>query len=74
MTNLEFLEETAFANDSAGLVPEVSGYFPDSDAGSASISANGVATGTETFPTGLTIYGRWSSFKLASGGVIAYIG
>jgi len=71
---ITFLEETTFANDANGLVPAVAGYFPDSDAGSASISANGVATGTETFPAGLTIYGRWSSFQLATGGVIAYVG
>jgi len=71
---ITFLEETAFENDATGLVAEDDGYFPDSDGTSASISSNGVATGTETFPAGLTIYGRWSSFKLASGGVIAYVG
>tara|TARA_R100000808_G_scaffold23948_1_gene53996 strand:- start:261 stop:620 length:360 start_codon:yes stop_codon:yes gene_type:complete len=78
---ITFLEETAFADDTDGLIPETLGYYPDSDRGSAAIgegssdiSANGVKTGTETFPAGLTIYGRWTAFKLASGGVIAYIG
>ena len=29
---------------------------------------------TDIFPKGMTIYGRWTGFKLASGKVVAYIG
>ena len=42
---------------------------------SAGIDADGGAiTGTESFPKGVTIYGRWTGFQLATGGVIAYVG
>ena len=34
----------------------------------------GVAVDSETFPKGVTIYGRWTGFQLATGGVIAYVG
>ena len=78
---ITFLEETVFADDTDGLIPESPGYFVDSDRGTAAIgegsseiSSGGVKTGAETFPAGLTIYGRWTGFKLASGGVIAYVG
>ena len=31
-------------------------------------------TSSDTFPAGITIFGRWDSFILASGKVIAYVG
>ena len=34
----------------------------------------GVAVDGETFPKGVTIYGRWTGFQLATGRVIAYVG
>ena len=37
-------------------------------------ASNGAAIDGETFPKGVTIYGRWTSFKLSSGLVIAYRG
>ena len=33
-----------------------------------------VVDNNNTFPKGITIYGRWTSFQLATGGVIAYLG
>ena len=35
---------------------------------------NGDTSDSITFPQGMTIYGRWSAFTLASGKVIAYLG
>ena len=42
--------------------------------GDGTDSALSIATDSVTFPQGMTIFGRWSGFKLASGKVIAYIG
>ena len=39
------------------------------------IDANGgAAIDGETFPQGMTIFGRWTGFTLASGACIAYVG
>ena len=35
---------------------------------------NEILTSSQSFPEGITIYGRWTSFQLATGGVIAYLG
>lgn len=74
---ITFLEETTFANDATGLVPETANaqLFPSSSGASTDIDSDGgIATGLEAFPAGITIYGRWASFKLATGKVIAYLG
>ena len=74
---ITFLEDTVFHNSLAGLTPEDSSNMYPGGTGmtSAGIDADGGAiTGTETFPKGVTIYGRWTSITLASGKVIAYIG
>ena len=71
---IQFIEDTVFASGSGGLVAETTELFPD-DAGTSSlVSANGAAIDGETFPAGMTIYGRWTGFTLASGKVIAYLG
>ena len=36
--------------------------------------SGGQVVDSVTFPAGITIYGRWTGFTLASGSVIAYIG
>ena len=36
--------------------------------------AGGITAASQTFPTGLTIYGRWTAFKPSAAGVIAYFG
>ena len=70
---ITFLENTVFAND--GLTAEESEKYPsDTGTGTDISSANGAAIDGESFPKGVTIYGRWTSFKLASGLVIAYRG
>ena len=42
--------------------------------GTGSADVNGDNMATDTFPKGLTIYGRWSALQLASGAAIAYFG
>ena len=71
---ITFLEDTTFDTGSTGLIPEKVESWPSSDGASADISANGVAVDSETFPKGITIFGRWTGFQLATGKVIAYIG
>ncbi len=72
---ITFLEDTVFASGSGGLVAETEQLYPD-DAGTGTLidADGGDSIDTETFPKGVTIYGRWSGFQLASGLVIAYVG
>ena len=70
---ITMLEDTIFAND--GLSAESAQLYPDDTGTGTDISAaNGAAIDGETFPKGVTIYGRWTSFKLSSGLVMAYRG
>jgi len=72
---ITFLEDTVFATATAGLVAESTQNWPDSTGTGTDIDADGgVAIDSETFPKGVTIYGRWTGFQLSSGGVIAYVG
>ena len=72
---ITFLEDTTFNTGSTGLTPESAELFPSSDGASTDIDSDGgVAVDSETFPKGVTIYGRWTGFQLATGKVIAYIG
>ena len=72
---IQFLEDTTFNTAAAGLTPESAQLYPSSDGASTDIDADGgVAVDSETFPKGVTIYGRWTGFQLATGGVIAYVG
>jgi len=72
---ITFLEDTVFASSSGGLTAETTQLFPDDTGTGTDIDANGgAAIDSETFPKGVTIYGRWTSITLASGKVIAYIG
>ena len=49
--------------------------YVNSDTAQTGISASNTDnTDTETFPEGVTIYGRWTSIALDSGKVIAYVG
>jgi hypothetical protein len=72
---ITFLEDTTFNTGASGLIPESAQLYPSSDGASTDIDADGgVAVDSETFPKGVTIYGRWTGFQLATGGVIAYLG
>jgi len=72
---ITFLEDTIFASASGGLVAETEQLYPD-DAGTGTLidADGGAAIDGETFSKGITIYGRWTGFTLASGLVIAYVG
>ena len=71
---IQFLEDTVF-NNTDGLVATDVGRWPD-DSGEATdiSSSNTAAVGSQVFPQGMTIFGRWDSFILVSGAVIAYVG
>jgi hypothetical protein len=72
---IQFLEDSKFDNGATGLVPADAQLFPSSTGVSSDIDPDGgVATDDELFSKGITIYGRWTGFKLSSGGCIAYIG
>ena len=72
---ITFLEDTTFNTGASGLIPAESQNFPSSDGASTDIDADGgAAVDGETFPKGITIYGRWTGFELATGRVIAYVG
>ena len=72
---ITFLEDTVFDSGNEGLVAAEDQNFPSSQYTSTSIDADGGdVVDSETFPKGVTIYGRWTGFQLASGRVIAYVG
>ena len=71
---IQFLEDTTF-NSSSGLTAETTQSYPDHTGAGTNIDSDaGAVSDTITFPQGMTIYGRWTGFTLASGKVIAYVG
>ena len=71
---IQFLEDTVF-NGTNGLVATDTGRWPDDSAAASDVSSsNTAAVGSQSFPQGMTIFGRWDSFILVSGAVIAYVG
>ena len=72
---IQFIEDTVFASASGGLIAETEQLFPDDTGTGTLIDADGgAAIDGETFPQGMTIFGRWSGFTLASGACMAYVG
>ena len=72
---IQFLEDTTFDAGATGLVASTTGLWPDDGNASTTIDGDGGAvTGSEVFPQGMTIFGRWDGFKLDSGKVIGYLG
>jgi archaellum component FlaC len=61
---IQFLEDTTFTT----LTPEDSSYI-----GTASSNGDAIDT-SNTFPQGMTIFGRWTGFRLATGTIVAYQG
>jgi len=61
---IQFIEDTVFS----ALTPA------DTTNGYGVPAANGDTLASVTLPAGMTIYGRWTAFTLASGKIIAYIG
>ena len=70
---ITFLADSVFESGVTGLVPETNYLYPSSNATSSLIAENSLAVDGITFPAGMTIYGRWTGFELASGSCIAYI-
>jgi len=74
---IQFLEDTIFDSGTQGLVATDDTLYPDDNGTGAGISSGGGGANSDgvTFPQGMTIFGRWSGFKLTStGAVVAYIG
>ena len=72
---IQVIEDCVFASGSGGLIAETEQLFPDDTGAGTLIDADaGAAIDGITFPAGVTIYGRWTGFTLASGKVLAYVG
>ena len=72
---ITFLEDTVFDSGATGLVPAEAQNFPSSDGNSTDIDADGGdVVDSETFPKGVTIYGRWSTVTPSAAPVICYFG
>ena len=75
---IQFLEDTTF-NSSSGLVAENDTLWPNTPPGAIGLTTttlmgDAISSSNIIFPAGMTIYGRWTSFILAGGAVIAYVG
>jgi hypothetical protein len=64
MVAIQFLEDSTFTV----LTPESSSFIGTSGGSGDAIDSS------NTFPQGMTIFGRWTGFTLASGAVVAYNG
>ena len=72
---IQFIEDTVFASGSGGLIAETEQLFPDDTGTGTLIDADGgAAIDGETFPQGMTIFGRFLGFQLVSGACIGYVG
>ena len=60
---IQFVDDSTFTT----LTPETSDFIGNTGGSGDSVT-------TDTFPAGMTIYGQWTAFTLASGTVIAYQG
>ena len=70
-----FVEDTVFDAGTDGLIGEDDTKWPSTVGTGTAIDANGGAVvDSVTFPAGLTIFGRWTSLKIDSGKIIAYVG
>ena len=61
---IQFIEDTTFTT----LTPSTSDFI-----GTSGGNGDAIAT-SNTFPQGMTIFGQWTAFTLASGSVVAYVG
>ena len=72
---IQFIEDSVFDSANDGLISVTNQLYPSTQYKGTDIDADGGAVADSvTFPQGMTIFGRWSGFKLASGKVVAYIG
>jgi hypothetical protein len=74
-TAIQFIEDSVFDSGNDGLISATNQLYPSTQYTGTDIDGDaGAVVDSITFPQGMTIFGRWSGFKLASGKVIAYIG
>ena len=73
---IQFLEDTVFDSGSGGLVATTENLYLDDTGTGAGVASGGGGAAIDgiTFPKGMTLYGRYDGFKLASGKVVAYLG
>ena len=81
---ITFLADSTFDADAGGLVAEDNTKYINTvdashnlgDASATSIEGEGglIIDASNTFPKGITIYGRWTEIDLDAGMIIAYIG
>tara|TARA_R100000353_G_scaffold176072_2_gene148634 strand:- start:504 stop:854 length:351 start_codon:yes stop_codon:yes gene_type:complete len=73
---ITMVAESTF-NSTDGLLPEDGEgktYIGTNSASDSAASGGQAIDSSNTFPAGLTIFGRWSKITHASGAMIAYIG
>ena len=80
---ITMIEDATF-DASAGLIAEDSAQYMNTEAESHGLAAGSETTtvgsggkeidASNTFPAGITIYGRWTEINLDGGSIIAYIG
>jgi len=61
---IQFLEDSTFTT----LTPSSSSYIGTAGGNGDAIDSS------NTFPQGVTVFGSWTAFTLASGSVVAYLG
>ena len=71
---ITMLSDTTF-DAAGGLIAEQSSLYANTDAAASAGGTGGVEIANDdTFPKGVTIYGRWTEVDLAGGSIIAYLG
>ena len=67
---ITFIEDAVFAS---GTTVESTNFTTQGTAATG-LGSNAEAFGTDTFPAGVTIYGRFTAVDLASGAAMLYVG
>ena len=72
---IQFIEDSVFDSGNDGLISAANQLYPSTQYTGTDIDTDGGAVADSvSFPQGMTIFGRWTGFKLASGKVIGYLG
>ena len=74
LIGITMLADTTF-DSSGGLVAENSDMYANTEAAATGGGAGGDQIDvSNTFPKGVTIYGRWTSINMGAGMILAYLG
>ena len=81
---ITFLADSTFDGDSGGLVAEIPSKFINTAEAAHNLTAGNatrdegeaglIIDASNTFPKGVTIFGRWTQIDLGAGLIVAYIG